>query len=88
MFAVSGVMQSSLLAMCIAWKFRQRRLKIDDFGRPLDISDLTDEVDSVVGEVSVPAGDSDAEDVGEDIPLLGKRSASGRKSRFLGWLRK
>ncbi|TFK31445.1 hypothetical protein BDQ12DRAFT_694137 [Crucibulum laeve] len=34
-FAVSGIMQGSLLIMCIVWKFRQRRLKIDDFGRPL-----------------------------------------------------
>ena len=25
-----------LLAMCIVWKFRQRRLRVDDFGRPLD----------------------------------------------------
>jgi len=93
MFAVSAIMQASLLAMCIAWKFRQRRLRIDDFGHPLDESDdLTDEVDTVVGEVSLPVDarrlDSDAEDVGEDAPLLAKPRASGRKSRFFRWLRK
>lgn len=27
-------MQSMLLVMCIAWKRRQRRLGIDDFGNP------------------------------------------------------
>ncbi|KLO12529.1 hypothetical protein SCHPADRAFT_875428 [Schizopora paradoxa] len=37
MFAVSGVMQATLLIMCIAWKFRQRRLHIDDFGHPLPL---------------------------------------------------
>ena len=35
MFAVSGIMQAMLLLMCIAWKIRQRRLHIDDFGHPL-----------------------------------------------------
>jgi hypothetical protein len=28
-------MQATLLVMCIAWKFRQRRLGIDDFGNPV-----------------------------------------------------
>lgn len=92
MFAVSAIMQASLLAMCIVWKLRQRRLNIDDFGHPLDGSnDLTDEVDTVVGEVSLPVDerrlDSDTEDVGEDVPLLAKPHASGRKSGFFRWLR-
>lgn len=34
-FAVAGVMQGTLLIMCICWKFRQLRLGIDDFGHPL-----------------------------------------------------
>lgn len=34
-YAVTGVLQAGLLAMCIAWKSRQARLGIDDFGRPL-----------------------------------------------------
>ncbi|KXN81581.1 hypothetical protein AN958_04420 [Leucoagaricus sp. SymC.cos] len=45
-FLVAGVMQASLLVMCIAWKFRQRRLGIDDFGNPLvpDVSPQPTEV--------------------------------------------
>jgi hypothetical protein len=31
------MMQGSLLIMCIFWKYRQRRLGIDDFGNPLDL---------------------------------------------------
>ncbi|KAF5346034.1 hypothetical protein D9757_014277 [Collybiopsis confluens] len=31
-FAVAGIMQGTLLVMCICWKIRQRRLGIDDFG--------------------------------------------------------
>ncbi|KAJ6589258.1 hypothetical protein B0H19DRAFT_1103426 [Mycena capillaripes] len=31
-YAVAGLMQCTLLCICIAWKMRQRRLQIDDFG--------------------------------------------------------
>jgi len=34
-YAAAGIMQGSLLVMCICWKIRQKRLDIDDFGRPL-----------------------------------------------------
>ncbi|ESK92749.1 atp synthase f0 [Moniliophthora roreri MCA 2997] len=34
-FAVAGIMQGTLLVMCISWKIRQHRLAIDDFGNPL-----------------------------------------------------
>ncbi|KDR74687.1 hypothetical protein GALMADRAFT_141041 [Galerina marginata CBS 339.88] len=34
-FALAAVLQGCLLAMCIAWKIRQRKLDIDDFGNPL-----------------------------------------------------
>lgn len=34
-FAVAGVMQGTLLVMCIFWKVRQQRLGIDDFGHSL-----------------------------------------------------
>ena len=37
MYAVAGVMQGTLLVMCIAWKFRQHQLNIDDFGHPLSV---------------------------------------------------
>ncbi|KAG1835484.1 hypothetical protein EV424DRAFT_1531350 [Suillus variegatus] len=77
------------------WKFRQRRLKIDDFGYSLDSNSstpLTDDIDTVVGEVSDPqvgdmSFDSDAEDAREDVPLLAKPRRSTRSSRFFGWLR-
>ncbi|KAI5121596.1 hypothetical protein M0805_009467 [Coniferiporia weirii] len=42
MFAVSGIMQAILLLMCLAWKVRQRRLHIDDFGHPLPSHTLAD----------------------------------------------
>ena len=35
-YAVAGTMQGMLLAMCIIWKLRQSKLRIDDFGNPLD----------------------------------------------------
>jgi len=35
-FAVAGIMQATLLTMCIVWTFRQQRLGIDEFGNPLD----------------------------------------------------
>ncbi|ETW77024.1 hypothetical protein HETIRDRAFT_241237, partial [Heterobasidion irregulare TC 32-1] len=33
-FLVAAIMQAILLTMCIAWKYRQSRLGIDDFGQP------------------------------------------------------
>jgi len=33
-YATAGTFQGTLLVMCIAWKLRQHRLEIDDFGRP------------------------------------------------------
>ena len=35
-YAVAGIMQGMLLAMCIIWKLRQSKLRVDDFGNPLD----------------------------------------------------
>ncbi|KAF9553999.1 hypothetical protein CPC08DRAFT_208796 [Agrocybe pediades] len=34
-FAIAAILQGCLLAMCIAWKVRQKKLQIDDFGNPL-----------------------------------------------------
>lgn len=34
-FLVAGIMQGSLLVLCILWKIRQRRLGIDDFGNAI-----------------------------------------------------
>ncbi|KAJ3563317.1 hypothetical protein NP233_g9016 [Leucocoprinus birnbaumii] len=73
-YLVAGLMQSSLLIMCIAWKIRQRRLGIDDFGNPV-------EPDAVSGvqrpEVVVVEEEEMPEDVGvapvdERTPLVGR----------------
>ncbi|KAF8635657.1 hypothetical protein AX15_000288 [Amanita polypyramis BW_CC] len=37
-FAVAGIMQGSLLMMCLAWKVRQKRLGVDDFGQHIEVS--------------------------------------------------
>jgi len=34
-YAAAGIMQGCLLALCFVWKARQRRLGVDDFGKPL-----------------------------------------------------
>lgn len=34
-YAATGVMQGGLLAMCLAWRQRQKTLGVDDFGQPL-----------------------------------------------------
>ncbi|TFY62799.1 hypothetical protein EVJ58_g3642 [Rhodofomes roseus] len=36
MYAASGAMAGLLLLLCLAWKVRQARLGVDDFGRPLN----------------------------------------------------
>ena len=35
-YAVAGILQGSLLVMCIMWRARQRKLGIDDFGNPIE----------------------------------------------------
>lgn len=32
---MTGLLQSILLFLCLAWKHRQARLGLDDFGRPV-----------------------------------------------------
>ncbi|XP_006455448.1 hypothetical protein AGABI2DRAFT_209911 [Agaricus bisporus var. bisporus H97] len=68
-FLVAGVMQATLLVMCIAWKFRQRRLGIDDFGNPVVPPTMAEPADSggIVVEVS-----SDAVVEDERTPLVRK----------------
>jgi hypothetical protein len=57
MFLVAAIMQGVLLFMCICWKVRQRRLRIDDFGRPLRNSPLPE----------LPSADGDGLDDGESV---------------------
>lgn len=52
-FAVAGVMQGMLLGMCLAWKQRQHKLGLDDFGHPVHAG-----VDHVPQETSPLLGSS------------------------------
>ena len=93
MFLVAAIMQGVLLVMCLCWKVRQRKLRIDDFGHPLRDSPLpelpTDGLDD--GEsVEEAAEDSMEEDIvsispeeAEQTTLLGHRKK--RKSRKRRW---
>ncbi|KAI6165191.1 hypothetical protein EDD17DRAFT_1556444 [Pisolithus thermaeus] len=95
MYAVSAIMQAFLLAMCIMWKIRQRRLHIDDFGRPLGppLSSSTEsivtaedddgEFESHVVDVRVVEESSEAD---EAAPLLKPQVRVTHKGGILGWL--
>ena len=84
MFLVAAVMQGILLTMCLCWKVRQRKLRIDDFGHPLRDSPLP----------QLPAEESDEDSMEEDIvsisaeeteqtPLIANRRR--KRSRKLRW---
>jgi hypothetical protein len=88
MFAVSGIMQGSLLVMCIAWKFRQQSLAIDDFGKPLPSnaepwSQTSPGSNIIADDVPVTERGGDVEDVGadEDTPLLRRYVPDDREGR-------
>jgi hypothetical protein len=86
MFAVSGIMQGSLLIMCIAWTFRERSLGIDDFGRPLTDIDIfvssPDPIPMALDVEDVPVEETVW--VGEDTPLL---ATDQRRRNWVGrWL--
>lgn len=94
MFLVAALMQGVLLAMCLCWKVRQRRLRIDDFGQPLRDSPLPalplDDDESVEEE---GAGDSMEEDIvsitaeeAARTPLLSNRKR--RRAKKLRWWNK
>ncbi|KIJ62104.1 hypothetical protein HYDPIDRAFT_189188 [Hydnomerulius pinastri MD-312] len=94
MYAVSAVMQASLLLMCIIWRMRQRRLGIDDFGRPLGESAAVDQDASTEdssqtqgeeGTVSVVVEGEDGDNAREDTPLL-KPGNVVRRGGILGWI--
>jgi len=93
-YAVAGIMQGMLLTMCIVWKLRQSKLRIDDFGNSLDagydvvggVSLSGANTDSVTSHPSTPA-DSDAgerlletyTEPSERTPLFRNPDASQRK---------
>jgi hypothetical protein len=93
MFLVAALMQGVLLVMCLCWKVRQRRLRIDDFGQPLRDSPLPalplDDDESVEED----AGDSMEEDIvsitaeeAARTPLLSNRKR--RRARKMRWWNK
>jgi len=89
-FAVSGIMQATLLIMCFIWRHRQHKLGIDDFGHPIHDGDErsfdNEEVDSntVIG-VEWTERDRQTEDnTTEDSPLLGNKRWRG----VGGWLQR
>jgi len=93
-YAVAGIMQGMLLVMCIIWKLRQNKLRVDDFGNSLDAGyDVVGGVtlsgantDSGASLSSTPA-DSDVNErllepstgLNERTPLLPNPDASRRK---------
>jgi hypothetical protein len=95
MFLVAAIMQGVLLFMCISWKVRQRRLRIDDFGRPLRNSPLpelpsADRLDDGESAEEIMEEDSMEEDIvsispedAEQAALLGRRKK--RKIRRRRW---
>ncbi|KAK2460738.1 hypothetical protein APHAL10511_007208 [Amanita phalloides] len=41
-YAVAGIMQGSLLVMCLVWKVRQKRLGVNDFGQCIGGEEVTE----------------------------------------------
>jgi hypothetical protein len=80
-FAVAGVMQGILLVMCITWKLRQRKLKLDDFGQPLSSAPLLTAADAA--EVV------DIDEASEETPLLhAKKKGDWRRwRRWMLWFK-
>jgi len=58
-------MQGSLLVMCICWKYRQRRLGVDDFGHPHD-PELEGETELLLGSENGIPGLA----IGEEDPAV------------------
>ncbi|TFK71134.1 hypothetical protein BDN72DRAFT_870083 [Pluteus cervinus] len=97
-FAVAGVMQGTLLTMCILWKVRQQRLGIDDFGNPINppldtsIPGLVVEQDGpLVVTTALEAAlevDTPVQDIDEQTPLLFRTNSElpqKPKSRWWSW---
>ncbi|KIJ16273.1 hypothetical protein PAXINDRAFT_98767 [Paxillus involutus ATCC 200175] len=87
MYAVSAVMQACLLLMCLVWKVRQRKLGIDDFGRPLGESTATQATsfEDEGGEEDNVSVVIEGDEAREDAPLLKPSSVVHRRG-LLGWI--
>ena len=89
-YATAGIMQGSLLIMCLLWKARQARLHIDDFGNKLgpdlvvtmtngDSDDTVEDVETDVIDDAI-IGDG----VAERTPLLEDATDSGKRRGLYG----
>ncbi|EGO00741.1 hypothetical protein SERLA73DRAFT_86992 [Serpula lacrymans var. lacrymans S7.3] len=86
MYAASGTMASVLLLMCFAWKVRQARLGVDDFGRP--VTKAGDPIED--DDAADVAFERSADVVDEQTPLLDAAPASeegghAQKGPLAGW---
>ncbi|KAI0923039.1 hypothetical protein AcV5_009867 [Taiwanofungus camphoratus] len=99
-YAVAGVMQGSLLIMCLFWRARQARLGIDDFGNPIVPSQPGSLVPVIRGpdegapvEVAVEeAVETDVRSIAEggetseETPLLKRNGVEGKAGTGVGGL--
>ncbi|GJE93659.1 PQ-loop repeat-containing protein [Phanerochaete sordida] len=53
-YAAAGILQGTLLVMCIIWKGRQKRLGIDDFGNPIVPSWTTNDPNPQLQDSPIP----------------------------------
>jgi hypothetical protein len=92
MFLVAAVMQGILLIMCLFWKIRQRRLRIDDFGQPLRDSPLPalpgDDGESVEEDSMEEDIISISAEEAEQAPLMANRRRRRSKRLRMRWWNK
>ena len=82
MFLVAAIMQGVLLVMCLCWKVRQRNLRIDDFGRPLEECEEESVEDSMEEDiVSITAEEA------EQLPLVPNRRRKRMGKKWRSWLK-
>jgi hypothetical protein len=77
-FATAGLLQGTLLIMCLCWRVRQQRLGIDDFGKPLeDRSSLVTPIPFRPDEATETASTEPT----ETAPLLGGENGRPQATR-------
>lgn len=85
-YATAGVMQGSLLVMCLAWKVRQARLGMDDFGKPIGADvptvTLTSTEQNVSEETALTPNQDALGAINEHTPLLRKQGTTGGSGKF------
>jgi hypothetical protein len=83
MFLVAAIMQGVLLVLCLCWKVRQRNLRIDDFGHPLEDYEEEESVEDSMEEdiVSITAEEA------EQMPLVPNRRRKRMGKKWRSWLK-